>query len=542
MSHRLVLAANDEDVARRAAALAAEGDELEVVDIVVELDRVPRALRRTEPDVLVLHDGRGTMPAFQRTRELTTAFPEVGIVVIATEVSEEVLQAGMHAGARGVIGPSFSLEDLVGGVRNAAALARPLRERVIGDSEAAAAGGLAGRIVVVTGAKGGVGTSTIALHLALAAVAALPGRPVCLVDLDLQAGDVGALLDVPPRRSIADLVDVADELSYRHLNDTLYGHPSGLSVLPAPHEGEREDEVTVEVTHNVLAALRTRHDLVVVDAGAYVYGASGAAYDLADRVVIVATPDLPALRGARRLLELWERLEVTPADTRLLVNRVSRKVELQPDVARDYVPVPLLGTHVPAAFGALEAATNTGAPERLEDRKVREAFSDLLDELDVLPDVADEQPGRARGRSGFMRRLAGDQGQSSVETVGLLPILAIVVLGIWQLGLIGYTYMAAGHAAREGARALATGEEEAEQVREDVPGAWEDGLRCQVGEDRVKVSLAVPVVLPGVDSPWRISSSAGTTVEDRAAAAPAREPDTFRPKRRRDDPCNDADA
>ncbi|HEV2814125.1 MAG TPA: TadE/TadG family type IV pilus assembly protein [Solirubrobacteraceae bacterium] len=540
MSHRLLLAANEEDVARRAAALAGEGEELEVVEVVTELDRVPRALRRTEPDVLVLHDSRGTLPAFQRTRELTAAFPEVGIVVVAAEVTPEALRAGMQAGARDVVGLPLALEDLEAAVRAAATHGRTLRERVVGESEAAAAGGLAGRIVVVAGAKGGVGTSTIALHLALTAVAARPDRPVCLVDLDLQAGDLSALLDIPPRRSIVDLAEVAHELSYRHLSDTVYGHGSGLSVLPAPHEGERAEEVTIEAARNVLGALRTRHDLVVVDAGAYVYEATGAAYELADRMIVVATPDGPALRGARRLLELWERLEVTPGDTRLLVNRVSRKVDLQPSVAREYVPAPVLDTTIPAAFGALEHATNTGVPDHLEDRRVREAFRELLDELDVLPEVADEAPVSARRRSGFMRRLAGDEGQSAVEMVGLLPVLAVVVLGMWQLGLIGYTYFAAGHAAREGARALATGEEEAEQVREDVPGAWEDGLRCEIGDDRVKVSLAVPVVLPGVDSPWRIASSAGTTVEDQPVAAPGREPDSFKPKRRKDDPCNDA--
>jgi pilus assembly protein CpaE len=539
MSHRLLLAANDEDVARRAAALAGEGEELEVVEVVTELDRVPRALRRTEPDVLVLHDSRGTVPAFQRTRELTAAFPEVGIVVVAGEVTPEALRAGMQAGARDVVGLPLALEDLEAAVRAAATHGRTLRERVVGESEAAAAGGLAGRVVVVAGAKGGVGTSTIALHLALTAVAARPDRPVCLVDLDLQAGDLSALLDIPPRRSIVDLADVADELSYRHLNDTVYGHASGLTVLPAPHEGERAEEVSIEVARNVLGALRTRHDLVVVDAGAYVYEATGAAYELADRMIVVATPDGPALRGARRLLELWERLEVTPADTRLLVNRASKKVDLQPSVAREYVPAPVLDATIPASFPALEHATNTGAPGHLEDRRVKEAFADLLDELDVLPEASEEAPARARRRSGFMRRLAGDEGQSSVEFVGLLPVLAIVVLGMWQLGLIGYTYLAAGHAAREGARALATGEEEGEQVREDLPGAWEGGLRCEVGDDRVKVSLAVPVVLPGVDSPWRISSSAGTTVEDQPVAAPAREPDTFRPKKRKDDPCND---
>lgn len=540
MSHRLLLALNDPEVARQAAALAGEGDDLEVVEVVSELDRVVRAVRRTEPDVVLLHDHRGSVPTFQLTRELAATFPEVGIVIITADADREVLRGGMQAGARDVVGLPLTLEDLEASVRSASMHARTLRDRVTGEAEAAVAGGAAGKVVVVAGAKGGVGTSTVALHLALAAVSARPDRTVCLVDLDLQAGDLRALLDLPSRRSIVDLVDVADELSVRHLNETLYTHRTGLKVLLAPDEGETAEEVGVEVARNVLGGLRSRFDLVLVDAGSYVSDATAAACELADRALVVATPDVPALRGAQRLLGLWERLEVAGTDARLLLNRASRKVEVQPDLARKVVRLPLVETRIPASFQALEDAANTGAPDRLDDKKVREAFGAVLGELDVLPEPEEDEQG-ARSRSRLMGRLAGEQGQSSTEFMGLLPVLAIVVLGIWQLGLIGYTYVTAGHAAREGARALAVGEDEAERVRDDVPGAWRDGLRCSIGSDTVRVSLAVPAVLPGLDSPFRIASGAGTSVEDRPAGSPAGGEDRFTPRKRKDDPCNDVD-
>ena len=116
-----------------------------------------------------------------------------------------------------------------------------MRDRVAG--EESASGALGGQLVAVAGAKGGVGTTTIALHLGLAAARLAPGRPVCLVDFDLQKGDFRALLDTPHRRSVVDLVTVSNEISVRHLQETLYTHKEGFRLLLAPEEGEKAEDV-----------------------------------------------------------------------------------------------------------------------------------------------------------------------------------------------------------------------------------------------------------------------------------------------------------
>ena len=122
-------------------------------------------------------------------------------------------------------------------MRAASQWSRTMRDRVTGEESAGAS--LGGQLVVVAGAKGGVGTTTVALHLGMAAARMAPGRPVCLVDFDLQKGDFRALLDTPHRRSVVDLVVVANEISVRHLQETLYTHKDGFRLLLAPEQGER---------------------------------------------------------------------------------------------------------------------------------------------------------------------------------------------------------------------------------------------------------------------------------------------------------------
>lgn len=542
MSHRLLLAVADPDVARRAAALAAEGEGLEVLDTVKDPDEVARALARLDVDVVVLHDELGSVPVLQMAREIAAGSPEVGLVLIAAEDTPEVLRSAMQAGIRDVVSLPLSLEQLEGSVRQAAQWSRTMRERVAG--EESAAGAVGGQLVAVAGSKGGVGTTTVAIQLALAAVRASPGRPVCLVDFDLQKGDFRNYLDMPQRRSVVDLVDVAAEISVRHLQETLYTHRDGFRVLLAPEEGERYEEVDSAVARSVLGAVRARHSLTVVDLGASVTEASVIGAEMASKVLVVTTPDVAALRGARRLAALWQRLQVreTDEDVLVLLNRTSRKVEVQPELARKVVRGRFTRTTVPAAFGALEAAVNTGVPSRMEDQKMRAAYGALAAEVDAAVAAGDQRSDDDGDEPrGLLARLGGDRGQSTAEAMGLLPILAVVILGIWQIGLVGYTYTLAGHAAREGARELATDPTDtrkdkpyAKVARADLPKPWRGGAKVRKVRDvTVAVDLAVPIVLPGLRSPFRIKSEAATSVEDEELPDSQRKTPTPTPTPRR---------
>ena len=526
MSQRLLLAIADPGLAQKAAALAAEGDDLEVVDSVSDPDELTRTLGRLDVDVVVLHDALGGVAPMTVARDVSAGFPEVGIVLIA-ESSPEVLRAAMQVGIRDVLAPPITLETLQESVRGVAQWSRAMRDRVSGEESAAGAVG-GGQIIAVAGAKGGVGTTTVTLQLALAAVRAAPGRPVCIVDFDLQKGDFRNYLDMPQRRSVVDLVEVAQEISVRHLQETLYTHREGFRVLLAPDEAERYEEVDSEVPRSVLTGVKARHALTIVDLGASVNEASASGAELADQVLVVTTPDVAALRGARRLTDVYKRLQVRERDEDVVVvlNRASRKVEIQPDLARKVVRGTFARTTIPADFSALEEAVNTGVPSRLEDKAMRGAYAALAAEVGALPGAGPEpdaeRPPEGGEPRGLLARLGGERGQSTVEAMGILPVLALVVLALWQMGLVGYTYMLAGHSAREGARELATDPTDEkgdrpyrERAREDLPTAWRRDAKITKPEDvTVRVKLAVPMVLPGVRSPFEITSDAATSVED----------------------------
>jgi pilus assembly protein CpaE len=103
-------------------------------------------------------------------------------------------------------------------------------------------------------------------------------------------------------------------------------------------------------------------------------------------------------------------------------------------------------------------------------------------------------------------------------------VLALVVLALWQVGLLGYTYLLAGHAAREGSRVLAVNTEDTktkkpfrDAAEEDLPEAWRKGAKIEIDKKdpvTVNVALKVPIVLPGLASPWTVTDHSSTSVED----------------------------
>jgi pilus assembly protein CpaE len=523
---RTLLAINDHRVADHISGLVAESEELESAGWLRDPQELRGALPRSDVDAIVMHDRRGALSLIEIVRELTASYPDVGLVLIVNEDSPEVLRSGMQAGARDVIGTPVGLEQLEMSVLAAASWTQALRRRAGRDSADLLG---VGRVLTVVGAKGGVGTSTVAVHLALAA-REIGAASVALVEYDLQGGDLRAFLDLPYRRSVADLATVADELTTRHLQEAMYTHASGMRVLLAPQEGEHAEGVTAAAARSILTAIRTREDLTIVDAGATLSEASAIAVEMADTTLIVTTPDVVSLRGVVRLCSLWNRLKVEPADVAVLLNRTSRKLEVQPDLARRVVPIPVLQTSVPADFFALESAVNTGIPATAAaSRAMLEPMAGVLGEVSALPTAASE--GRAPERSkSIAARFAGESGQATIETVGILPMLLLLLIVLWQIVLVGMTFVFSGHAARAGARAFAVGQDARQAALNAIPGEWggdtthvtpqlpQSTSDPQDIEGSVTVSMCVPVLIPGTGCAVRIPTIAHTVLEEQALA------------------------
>ncbi|MCX5376241.1 AAA family ATPase [Streptomyces sp. NBC_00091] len=388
MTTRILPAAGDPDAARSIVALLSQLPDAEpappVPDSTHLLDTLGRMAAESIdelPEVVLVHERIGPVPALELIREVALRFPAVGVVLLSSDAGPGLFSAAMDSGARGLISLPLSYEELAARVQAAALWSVGVRRHLGRGAEVYSGPG--GRVVTVTGAKGGVGTTFTAVQFALAAAAS--GRRTALVDLDLQAGDVGSYLDVQFRRSIADLAGIQD-ISPRVLQDAVYEDRTGLALLLAPAEGERGEEVDERATRHVISALRARYELVVIDCGTQVTGANAAAVEQADVAVLVTTPDVVAVRAAKRMVRMWERLQVRKAeDTAMVVNRWSKHTEIQPSLIEKITKTRPVRTTVPAAFKELQAVVDAGRVQDLDNRStVKQALWAVAGELGLL--------------------------------------------------------------------------------------------------------------------------------------------------------------
>ncbi|MFJ1745363.1 CpaE family protein [Streptomyces sp. NPDC088116] len=405
MSTRILPVVGDADAARSITTLLSQlpdaepagpvGDSTSLIDT---LARLAAESIDELPEVVLVHERIGPVPALELIREVALRFPAVGVVLVTTDAGPGLFSAAMDAGARGLVGLPLSYEELTQRVQAAAGWSVGVR-RHLGQSGDVFTGP-GGTVVTVSGAKGGVGTTLTAVQLALAASAS--GMTVGLADLDLQSGDVASYLDVQFRRSIVDLASIQD-ISPRVLQDALFTHQSGLGLLLAPGEGERGEEMDERAVRQIVSALRNRYEVVVIDCGTQMNSANAAAIEMADTTLLLTTPDVVSVRAAKRMVRLWDRLQIRKAEeTVTVVNRHSRHTEIQPPIIERITGTRVSRVTIPANFKELQSVVDAGRMQDLEPKStVKQAIWGLAGELGLVKAAAGgERTGKFRGDRG----------------------------------------------------------------------------------------------------------------------------------------------
>jgi pilus assembly protein CpaE len=251
-------------------------------------------------------------------------------VMMSVQGEADYLRRSMLAGAREFLVKPFSSDELTASIRQVSSRERDKQSRLgvptaVAAGSAAAAGpsGGAGEgvVVAVFSPKGGVGRTTVAVNLAVAAATEL-GRRVVVMDGSFQFGDVGVLLNLNPRnKSIADLVPQLEAGEIDSIDAFVIDHSSGIRALLAPPSPETAEMITPAGVKIVLESLRRNHDLVVVDCTAFFNDTTLAILDSADVILTMLSLEITSIKNIRLFLEVAEQLGYESGKVRLLLNR-----------------------------------------------------------------------------------------------------------------------------------------------------------------------------------------------------------------------------
>jgi pilus assembly protein CpaE len=296
------------------------------------------------PDVVLMDINMPDMDGIAATEHLAAEVPSAAVVMMSVQGEADYLRRSMLAGAREFLVKPFSSDELTSSIRQVYTREREKQSRIA--VQPAAGGGTGGggnakapvveresqepgRIVAVFGPKGGVGRTTLAVNLAVAAATEL-GQRTCLVDASFQFGDVGVLLNLNPKnKSIADLIPELEAGEPESLETFIINHSAGIRVLLAPPSPEMAELITPTGVKRVLEALRATHDLVVVDCMSSFNDTTLAILDMADVVLTMLSLEITSIKNIRLFLEVAEQLGYGSDKIRLVLNRADSSLGIR---------------------------------------------------------------------------------------------------------------------------------------------------------------------------------------------------------------------
>lgn len=250
--------------------------------------------------------------------------PAVSVILIRESVDADVLAEALRSGMREVVALS-SLSGLAPAVQRART-----HHDAIAPTLTATAAEPKGKVVTVFSAKGGVGKTTMATNLAVA-LSRGGADEVCIVDLDLSFGDVAIALQIFPDLTIADTVPMRAHMDMQGLESVLTSYGNGVFALAAPIGPGAKDSITTRMVTDILGLLRQRFAFVVVDTPPAFDDQVLQAFDDSDLIVLVATPDIPALKNLKVACETIKLLNIPKEHLLVVVNRADSMVGISPD-------------------------------------------------------------------------------------------------------------------------------------------------------------------------------------------------------------------
>ena len=290
---------------------------------------LPRLLG--SPTVVVLGPSCSDADVLSSVERSLSGRPDVGVVLVADELSTTVLQLALRSGVKDVLtlqGDTLQIVEAIervgSGLRSDSGAAPASHLPVVtggDDSEL-------GRVTTVFSTKGGSGKSVIATNLAVVLAERSEG-PVVLVDADLQFGDVAVMMKLAPTHTVVDAVSNIERLDASLLESLLATHEaSGLRVLPAPLEPAFADQIGANDMVKIIEILRRFCSHVVIDTPAYFNDVVLGLVEVSDDVLLVAGMDIPNIKNVKIGLQTLRLLNTPMEKLRLILNRANSKVKL----------------------------------------------------------------------------------------------------------------------------------------------------------------------------------------------------------------------
>jgi pilus assembly protein CpaE len=276
---------------------------------------------------------------------------QVTVIALSEKDEPALILEAMRAGCSEYLIKPLSIEAVCESLTR-------LRGRLTSSALAQKAGG---KVLALLGCRGGAGTTTLAVHLAVF-LSRLFGRKVLIVDQHRQLGHVGLYLGLDGASyDFYELVRNVERLDRTLLDSFVTHHSSGLDMLPSPSVFNALPSMSPDAIERTVHFLAGLYEYVVVDLPAGLDDANRVTIDCCEELYVIATPDVPALRDLSRYIDRLLQCSVSPAKLKVVINRFCSKGAVSLEEIQTVIRQPISIT-IPNHSVALICAMNTGTP------------------------------------------------------------------------------------------------------------------------------------------------------------------------------------
>jgi pilus assembly protein CpaE len=355
-----VLVVDDDQNIQRVLAGALRQEGFEVLSASDGVTGV-RMAKEAKPDLILMDVALPVLDGYAAIGQIRSAEAgrRVPIITLSSEADMEQRVRGLKAGADDDIVKPFHPLELIARIKALVAHSGPGRDRGAGRATL-------GRLACFYGAKGGVGTTTIALNAAIA-MAHEPKRSAALIDANLQFGDLRVFLDIgPDKPSIVNAIGEPD-LDVDLLRSIMIDHASGVNLLLAPPTPEAADLVVERQRHDpttltkMLQLCRKQYDYTFVDMSRQIDDINLHLFDEADVIFVVMTADLSCLKNVRLVLGTMSDLGYERGKVQLVLNRSNAYTGINIGNAESALGRPI-GYQIINEYRGAISALNSGQP------------------------------------------------------------------------------------------------------------------------------------------------------------------------------------
>ena len=265
---------------------------------------------QSNPDIGLVAIDEDPEKGLDLVARLGDTSPNCSVLVVSSSSDGSLILRAMRAGAKEFLTEPVRIDDLL------AALGR-ISERRFGHGENRPRGS---HVIVVAGAIGGVGTTSLAVNLGCV-LAGDEHNSVALVDLDLCLGDADVFLDAIPDYTLVDVAQNVTRLDFTLLKRSLTKHASGLYLLPRPVQLEDISLITPDDLRRVIGLLKATFTHLILDLSKSYGPIDLIGLEMANHILLVTQLDLPCLRNVVRLMMSFGEMEGITDKVKIIVNR-----------------------------------------------------------------------------------------------------------------------------------------------------------------------------------------------------------------------------